>query len=110
MPNDIPAETGSALTEFIQQTKDQTVAALGEDWELKKPLELELSTVAKGKVGGGMDIRVLNFGAKVEGEEVQKMKISIGPKDDAVEEEKKARIAKAKAIQSNPRRALENEK
>jgi len=93
MPNE--TETGSPLTLVIQQTKEQTLAGLG-DWELKKPLELEFSTIIKGKAESGLDIRVITFGAKVEAEEVQKIKMYVGPKDEAEVEEKNARIEKAK--------------
>ncbi|MEK6861807.1 MAG: trypco2 family protein [Nanoarchaeota archaeon] len=86
---------GSPLTDFITQIREQTEKALG-DWELKSPVELELSVVTSGKVDGGIDIRVVKFGAKVEAEQVQKIKMSIAPKDEVAEAEKKARIATAK--------------
>jgi len=98
-------ETGSPIKSFIEQAKEQAIAGLG-DWELKKPITLELSTIVSGKVGGGLDIQVINFGAKVNAEHIQKINLSIGPKDEAEEEEKKARIEKAKLIQNNPRIAL----
>ena len=102
------ANTGSPIKEFIEQTKNQAVAGLG-DWEFKAPLELELNTIVSGKVGGGIDIQVINFGAKVEAEQQQKIKLSIGPKDDAEQEEKKARIEKAKFIQEYPSIAVTGE-
>ncbi len=97
--------TGSPIKEFIEQTKNQAVAGLG-DWEFKAPIELELNTIVSGKVGGGIDIQVINFGAKVEAEQQQKIKMSIGPKDEAEQEEKKARIEKAKVIQGRPYQAV----
>ena len=56
-----------------------------------------MSAIVKGKVGGGIDIEVVNFGAKVEAEQLQKVKMAIGPKSEAEEAEKKARIAEAQA-------------
>ena len=67
---------------------------------------MELSTIVSGKVGGSFDIQVINFGAKVNAEQIQKISLSIGPKDKAEEEEKKARIEMAKLIQDNPRLAI----
>jgi|SRR3989344_4321703 len=94
-------EAGSPIKEFIEQTKNQALAGLG-DWEFKAPLELELNTIVSGNAGGGIDIKVINFGAKVEAEQQQKIKISIGPKDEAEQEEKKARIETAKYLQKRP--------
>ncbi|MFH1452174.1 MAG: hypothetical protein ABIF88_03305 [archaeon] len=94
-----PTDIGSPIKEFIEQTKNQAVAGLG-DWEFKAPIELELNTIVSGKVGGGINIQVINFGAKVEAEQQQKIKFSIGPKDEAEQEEKKAKIQIAKAQQS----------
>jgi len=98
---------GSPIKEFIEQTKNQAIDALG-NWEFKAPIELELNTIVSGKVGGGIDIQVINFGAKVEAEQQQKIKISIGPKDEAEQEEKRARISVAKHLQSYPHRGIPN--
>lgn len=98
MPEPPIDTTGSPIKEFIEQARKQSEDGLG-DWEFKAPLELELNTIVSGKVGGGIDIQVINFGAKVEAEQQQKMKFSIGPKDKAEQEEKKARIKIAKERQ-----------
>lgn len=98
MPEPPTETTGSPIKEFIEQTKAQAIAGLG-DWELKAPIELELNAIVSGKVGGGIDVKVINFGAKVEAEQQQKIKISIGPKSEAEEEERKARVQIAKAQQ-----------
>ncbi|MDD4083278.1 MAG: hypothetical protein PHD05_07860 [Sphaerochaetaceae bacterium] len=96
---ELPLETtGSPIKEFIEQTKNQAVAGLG-DWEFKAPIELELNTIVSGKAEGGIDIKVINFGAKVGAEQQQKIKISIGPKDEAEQEEKKTRVEIAKEKQ-----------
>ena len=97
---DLPNMTGSPIKEFIEQTKNQAIAGLG-DWELKAPLELELNAIVSGKIGGELNIQVINFGAKVEAEQQQKIKLSIGPKDEVEQEEKKARIEKAKVEQQH---------
>lgn len=76
------SSTGSPLTEYIKQIKNQTIDALGDEWELKKPIELELSTVAKSNDKGNIDIRVISFGADVETEEIQKVKLTVGPKNE----------------------------
>ncbi|PIN90865.1 hypothetical protein COU60_00790 [Candidatus Pacearchaeota archaeon CG10_big_fil_rev_8_21_14_0_10_34_76] len=99
--------TGSPIKEFIEQTKNQALAGLG-DWEFKAPIELELNTIVSGKAGGGIDIKVINFGAKVEAEQQQKIKISIGPKDEAEQEEKKAKIETAKYLQKRPHLSVPN--
>lgn len=107
MPEPPTDATGSPIKEFIEQTKNQALAGLG-DWEFKAPIELELNTIVSGKVGGGIDIKVIHFGAKVEAEQQQKIKISIGPKDEAEQEEKKARAAVAKHLQSRPHHGIPN--
>lgn len=99
---------GSPIKEFIEQTKNQAIAGL-EDWEFKAPIELELNAIVSGKIGGGIDIQVINFGAKVEAEQQQKIKISIGPKDEAEQEEKKARIETAKYLQTHPHFGIPND-
>lgn len=102
-----PTNIGSPIKEFIEQTKNQAVAGLG-NWEFKAPIELELNTIVSGKVGGGINIQVINFGAKVEAEQQQKIKISIGPKDEAEQEEKKARAETAKYLQTHPHYGIPN--
>ncbi len=79
-----------------------------DDWELKSPIELELNAIVNGKIGGCMDIQVVNFGAKVEAEQQQKIKLSIGPKDPASEAEKKARIEKAMAEEAKNKMEKQN--
>jgi len=107
MPEPQTETTGSPIKEFIEQAREQASAGLG-DWEFKAPIELELNTIVSGKVGGGIDIQVINFGAKVEAEQQQKMKFSIGPKDEAEQEEKKARIGTAKYLQTHPHFGIPN--
>ena len=87
---------GSPIKSFIEKIRKESIDGLG-DWELKTPIELELNAIVSGKVGGGMDIQVVNFGAKVEAEQQQKIKLSIGPKDDVTEAERKGRIAESEA-------------
>jgi len=98
---------GSPIKEFIEQTKNQALAGLG-DWEFKAPIDLELNTIVSGKAEGGIDIKVINFGAKVEAEQQQKIKISIGPKDEAEQEERKARVEIAKHLQKRPHHGIPN--
>ena len=100
-------EAGSPIKEFIEQTKNQALVGLG-DWEFKASIELELNTIVSGRTGGGINIKVINFGAKVEAEQQQKIKLSIGPKDDAEQEEKKARIEIAKHLQKRPHHGIPN--
>ncbi|MBT3304410.1 hypothetical protein HN592_03375 [Candidatus Woesearchaeota archaeon] len=87
----------TSLADFIKKTKESTVEGLGADWELSEPIKLELSAVVKGKVGGGLDIQIVNFGAKVEAEQVQKVNLSISPKGEVAEAQKAAKIATAEA-------------
>ena len=107
MPEPTTNTTGSPIKEFIEQAKTQALAGLG-DWEFKAPIELELNTIVSGKEGGGIDIKVINFGAKVETEQQHKMKFSIGPRDEAEQEEKKARIEVAKELQKRPHFGIPN--
>ena len=65
MSNDSVIGAGSPIKEFIEQARKQAIDGMG-DWEFKAPLELELNTIVTGKTGAGLDIKVINFGAKVE--------------------------------------------
>lgn len=87
-------EAGSPIKNFIEKVRKETKAGL-DDWELKEPIQLELSTIVSGKTKAGLNIQVINVGANVKSEEVQKIKISIGPKDEVLEARKKADIGKA---------------
>ena len=107
---DIDLGIGIPIKTFIEKIRKESTDGLA-DWELKAPIELELSAIVKGKAGGGMDIEVVHFGAKVEAEQLQKVKMAIGPKSEAEEAEKKARIAEAEANEQNAlrRKKLSNE-
>ena len=96
---------GSPIKSFIEKVRTETNDGLG-NWEVKAPIELELSAIVKTKKGGGLDIEVVNFGTKVDREHIQRVKLSIGPKDKAEEAENKARIAKAEFIAKLPQAAL----
>jgi len=93
---DIDLGIGSPIKTFIEKIRKEATDGLA-DWELKAPIKLELSAIVKGKIGGGIDIEVVHFGAKVEAEQLQKVTMAIGPKSEAEEAEKKARIAEAEA-------------
>ncbi len=94
MPETI-INAGSPIKDFVKSTKDQILEGL-EGLELKTPIEMELNVIINGKLGAGLDISVVNFGAKVEATQTQKIKFSIGQKSDVEEAEKLARIEKAK--------------
>ena len=89
-------DIGSPIKLFIEKVRKETTDGLG-DWELKAPVELELNAIVNEKVGGEMDIQIINFGAKVEAEQQHKIKLSLGRKNDVEEVEKQSRIAEAKA-------------
>ena len=74
-------QTGSPIKNVIEQAKRELIDALG-DWELKSPIEFELSAIIEADTGGGFRIGIVNVGAKVKTEEIQKIRLSIGPKDD----------------------------
>ena len=83
----------TSLADFIKKTKDSAVEGLGDDWKLAEPIKLELSAVVKGRVGGGLEIQIVNFGAKIEAEQIQKISLSISQKDEVSEAQKAAKIA-----------------
>ena len=91
-------DIGSPIKEFIEQARKQSEDGLG-NWEFKAPLDLELSTIVSGKVGGGLNIQVVNFGAKVQAEQIQKIKTSIGPKDELEQTLKQTKLMEAKRKQ-----------
>ena len=74
MSNQNELGIGSPIKTFIEKVRKETIDEIN-DWELKAPIDLELSAVVKGKVGGGIDIEIVNFGAKIEAEQLQKIKI-----------------------------------
>ena len=86
-------DIGSPIKSFIEQIRNQTKEGLG-DWELKAPISLEISTIVNGNAEGLLDIKVINFGAKIRAEQVQKIKISIGPKSDLEQAENKLKLLK----------------
>ena len=95
---------GSPIAEFIEQAKNQVIKGLG-DWELTDSIDFELSGVVGGEAGGGVDLKILHIGAKVRSEEVQKIKLSIRPKDEVTEAKRKAEIATAKAQETMAKKA-----
>ena len=95
MPEPQIDTTGSPIKEFIEQARKQAEAGVG-NWEFKAPLDLELSTIVSGKAGGGIDIKVVNFGANVQAEQIQKIKTSIGPKDKLEQTIKRTKLMEAK--------------
>lgn len=108
-------ETGTAVSAFIKKIKNETNNGLETDWELKSPIECEVSIIIKGTVSGGADIKIINFGSKVEGEEVQKIKFSIGPKvkiDEKLEQLKRdTEIAKLSGqLEEGKRKEVEERK
>lgn len=100
---------GSPIQQFVKSTKDQILAGLG-DLELKTPIEMELNVTVSGKAGAGLDINVIEFGAKVEATQVQKVRFSIGQKSEVEEAEKAARIAKAIADKKDEEARAKEEK
>jgi len=42
-------EAGSPVKEFIEQAKDQAIAGLGNDWELKEPIKLVIAEQISSK-------------------------------------------------------------
>ena len=85
----------TSLADFIKKTKDSAVEGLGDDWKLAEPIKLELSAIVKGKVGGGLEIQIVNFGAKIEAEQIQKISLAISQKDEVSEAQKAAKVAAA---------------
>ena len=91
-----PRDIGSPITKVIKEIREQTEAGL-EKWELKSPVDLELSTIIGKEGGGNLAIQVLTLGAKAKSEEIQKIRLSIGPKEKALEAEREGKIAEAEA-------------
>ncbi len=88
-------KAGSPIKSFIKKVIEETEDGLG-DWELREPITLELSTIISSKAGAGLNIQVVNIGAGVKAEEIQKISMSISPKDEVLEARKKADIKEAK--------------
>jgi hypothetical protein len=96
MPESPKDNIGSPITEVIEQVRKQVDKGL-DTWELKAPIELELNAIVSEERGGGINFKIIKYGKSVETEQRQKIKFSIGPKSEAEQEDKKARIEEAKA-------------
>lgn len=88
--------TGSAIANYIEDAKNQIKLGLGKEASLAGPIELEMSTTLEKSKSGGFMISVLQAGAKVNHQEVHKIKIPIKLTSELDNFENDAKIAEAK--------------
>lgn len=93
--SELPLTTGSAITNYIQDVKNQIKLGLGGDASLAGPIELEMSTTLEKSKSGGFMISVLQAGAKVNHREIHKINIPIKLNSKLDEFELEAKIADA---------------
>jgi len=93
--SDTNLTTGSALAEYIKDVKNQIKDGLGSDSSLAGAIDLEMSTTLEKGGGGGLNISVLRAGAKVNHQEIHKIKIPIKLNSDLDKAENEAKISEA---------------
>lgn len=98
-------DIGSPIKDFISSAIAQIKDALPEDARVEGIVNVEMSTVLQKEKGGGIRIEVLNLGAKVSENQVQKITIPIRiltesgkAEEDADKAEAEARKAAAEKI------------
>lgn len=95
-----PIDIGSPIKEFISSAIIQIKDALPEDARVDGIINIEMSTVLQNEKGGGIRIEVLNFGAKVSENQVQKITIPIRILTESGKAVESALKAKAEAEQA----------
>ena len=95
-----PTDIGSPIKDYNSSAITQIKDALPEDARVDGIVNVEMSTVLQKEKGGGIRIEVLNLGAKVSENQVQKITIPIRiltESGKAVEEAMKAEAEAKKA-------------
>ena len=101
----------SPIKDYIISAITQIRDALPEDTRVDGIVTVEMSTVLQKEMGGGIRIEVLNLGAKVSENQVQKITIPIRILTEtgkAVEEAMKAEAEAKKAEAEAKKQLLEN--
>ncbi len=70
-------DIGSPIKDFISSAINQIKEALPEDSRVDGIINVEMSTILQKEKGGGIRIEVLNLGAKVSENQVQRITIPI---------------------------------
>lgn len=83
------------LQEYIGATITKIQSGLGQNGKLGGIIVLELSTITESKSGGGIDIKVVEFGNEVASQQIQKITIPLTLKSSADNLEEEVRIKKA---------------
>lgn len=99
-------DIGRPIKDYIGSAINQIKEALPEDARIDGIIKVELSTVLQKEKGGGIRIEVLDLGAKVSENQIQKITIPIKiltesskAIDDAIKAEAEAKKATAEDIQ-----------
>ncbi len=92
-----PTDIGSPIKDYISSAIAQIKDALPEDARVDGIVNVEMSTVLQKEKGGGIRIEVLNLGAKVSENQVQKITIPIRILTEAGKAVEEAMKAEAEA-------------
>ena len=107
-----PVDIGSPIKDYISSAINQIKEALPEDAEIDGIIKVELSTVLQKEKGGGIKIEVLNLGAKVSENQIQKITIPIkisSESSKAVDDAIKAEAEAKKAVAEDLRRRIQKQ-
>ena len=85
------------LKDYISSSIVQIKEGLGEDAQLSGSIVFELSTTTDKKAGAGINIQIVELGAKVQAQETQKMTIPIKLTSEVDKAQYEASLAEANA-------------
>jgi len=94
-------EVGSPIKEYISSTLKQIKDSLPEDARADGIVNIEISTITQKNKEGGVDIKVVNFGADVSQQQIHKITIPIRILTETgkmIEEANKAEAEAKKAV------------
>ena len=93
----ISSESTSPIKDFIQSALSQINGAIPKNARIEGVIKFEISTVVQKEKNGGIDISVINLGANISENQIQKIIIPIQILTDTAIAQNAARIAKAEA-------------
>lgn len=94
-PEDAASGATTDMRDFIASTIWQIKEALPEDARISGPIGFEMSAVVQNGKSGGIELRIINFGAGITENQTQKISFSIQHLSDVELEEEAVRKIKA---------------
>ena len=82
-----------ALEEYLKTVKEKIKNGIGNDAQLAAPIEMELTTTTNTQTGGGLQIQIVELGAKISAEEVHRIKIRFELRTDLILAKERAELS-----------------